>query len=69
MLLIMLIIFPQILYSMRENKIRNEYRRCGIGVLLIVYKMQENRLRWFGHVLRREETMKLVKKCMSKKRE
>ena len=40
----------------REDKIRNEYIRGSIGVASIVDKMRENRLRWFGHVLRREET-------------
>jgi hypothetical protein len=32
-----------------ENRIRNEYMRCSIGV---VDKMRENKLRWFLHVMR-----------------
>ena len=40
----------------REDRIRNEYIRGSIGVSSIVEKMRENRLRWFGHVRRREET-------------
>jgi hypothetical protein len=47
----------------RENRIRNEYLRGRIGVALIVDKMRENRLRWFGHMMRREET-KAVKVVM-----
>ena len=47
----------------REDKIRNKYIRGSIGVASIVDKMRENRLRWLGHVLRREETeaVRLVK--------
>eukprot|EP00102_Acyrthosiphon_pisum_P026090 XP_016663300.1 PREDICTED: uncharacterized protein LOC107884852 [Acyrthosiphon pisum] len=40
----------------REDRIRNEYIRDSIGVASIVDKMRENRLRWLGHVLRREKT-------------
>jgi len=29
----------------REDKIRNEYKRCSTGVALIVDKMRQNRLR------------------------
>ena len=40
----------------REDRIRNEYIRGSLGVASIVGKLRENRLRWFGHVKRREET-------------
>ena len=40
----------------REDRIRNEYLRGSIGVAPIGDKMRENRLRWFGHVMRREES-------------
>ena len=40
----------------REDRIKNEYVRGSIGVASIVDKMRENRLRWLGHVMRREET-------------
>ncbi|XP_050534488.1 uncharacterized protein LOC126901782 [Daktulosphaira vitifoliae] len=39
----------------REDRIRNEHIRGSIDVTSIVDKMRENRLRWFGHVMRREE--------------
>jgi hypothetical protein len=35
---------------------RDEYVRGSIGVASMVDNMRENRLRWFGHVMRREET-------------
>jgi len=37
----------------REDRIRNEYIGRSIGVTLIVDKMRENKLRWFGHVIRK----------------
>jgi len=40
----------------REDRIRNEYARGGMGVASIVNKMRENRLRWFGHVMRRKNS-------------
>jgi hypothetical protein len=41
----------------REDRIRNVYvLLCSIGVALTVDKMRENRLRLFGHEMRREET-------------
>jgi len=39
-----------------EDRVRNEYVRGDIGVAFIMEKMIENRLRWFGHVMRREYT-------------
>ena len=37
------------------DKIRNEYIRGTFKVAEIQHKMQENRLRWFGHIMRRNE--------------
>ena len=39
----------------REDKIRNEYIRGSTKVVEISKKVQEGRLRWYGHLLRREE--------------
>jgi len=36
----------------REDKTRNEYAKGSIAVASKVDKMRENRLRWFGHVMR-----------------
>ena len=38
----------------RLDKIRNEVIRDKIGVASIGDKLRESRLRWFGHVLRRD---------------
>ncbi|XP_050532668.1 uncharacterized protein LOC126900777 [Daktulosphaira vitifoliae] len=40
----------------RKDRIRNEHIRGSIGVASIADKMRENRLRWFGHVMRKEES-------------
>ncbi|CAH2268542.1 jg2230 [Pararge aegeria aegeria] len=37
----------------RLNKIKNEYVRGSYGITPIVHKLQEKRLRWYGHVIRR----------------
>ncbi|XP_028031089.1 uncharacterized protein LOC114243697 [Bombyx mandarina] len=37
----------------RLDKIRNEYVRGRLGVRDIADKMQESRLRWYGHVKRK----------------
>jgi hypothetical protein len=39
----------------REDRIRTEYVKGKIGVVSIVDKKRENRLRCFGHVMRRKE--------------
>jgi len=36
-----------------HDRIRNDFIRERVGVALIVEKLVENRLRWFGHVERR----------------
>ena len=37
-----------------KDRIQNDYIRERVGVALISEKMVENRLRWYGHVQRRE---------------
>ncbi|XP_063382204.1 uncharacterized protein LOC134668693 [Cydia fagiglandana] len=37
------------------DRIRNEYIRGSFGVAPIIDKAKEKRLRWYGHVQRREE--------------
>ncbi|XP_050519065.1 uncharacterized protein LOC126893156 [Diabrotica virgifera virgifera] len=39
----------------KKDKIRNEYIRESLGVAPIDAKMREHRLRWFGHVQRRDD--------------
>ncbi|CAK1595248.1 unnamed protein product [Parnassius mnemosyne] len=39
----------------RLDKVRNEYIRGSFKVAPIVDKMVESRMRWYGHVMRREE--------------
>jgi len=38
-----------------EGRIRNEYIRESIGVASIMDKLRENKLRLFGHVMRRKD--------------
>jgi len=40
----------------KEDRIRNKYVGDSIGVALIVDKMRQNRLGWFGYVMRRENS-------------
>ena len=40
---------------MRKDKIRNEYIRGTIKVECLGMKMREGRLRWYGHVMRRDQ--------------
>ena len=39
----------------RKDKIRNEYIRSKIKVERLGMKMMEGRLRWYGHVMRRDQ--------------
>ena len=40
---------------MRKNKIRNEYIMGTVKVEQFGIKMREGRLRWYGHVMRRDQ--------------
>ena len=40
----------------RLDKIRNEYIRGTFKVAPITEKVQENRLRWYGHIMRRNDS-------------
>ena len=39
---------------MRKNKIRNEYIKGTVKVEQLGIKMRDGRLRWYGHVMRRD---------------
>ena len=39
----------------RKDKIRNEYIRGTVKVKWLGTKMREGRLKWYGHVMRREQ--------------
>ena len=39
----------------RKDKIRNEYIRSTVKVERLGIKMRESRLRWYGHVMRRDQ--------------
>ena len=39
----------------RKDKIRNEYIRSTVKVEQLGMKMREGRLRWYGHVMRRDQ--------------
>ena len=47
----------------RKNKIRNEHIRSTVKVERLGMKMREGRLRWYGHVMRRDQEY-LGKKMM-----
>jgi len=50
-------------WVIREERIRNKYIRGSIDVVSIIDKMRENRLRWFGLVMKRED-LKAVRTVM-----
>ena len=39
----------------RKDKIRNEHIRSTVNVKRLGMKMREGRLRWYGHVMRRDQ--------------
>ena len=39
----------------RKDKIRNEYIRATVKVERLGMKMSEGRLRWYGHVMKRDQ--------------
>ena len=39
----------------RKDKIKNEYIRSTVKVERLGIKMREGRLRWYGHVMRRDK--------------
>ena len=39
----------------RKDKVRNEYIRDTVKVERLGMKMKEGRLRWYGHVMRRDQ--------------
>ena len=49
---------------MRKDKIRNEYIRGTVKVERLGIKMREGRLRWYGHVMRREQEY-CLESCLS----
>ncbi|CAH2255438.1 jg15436 [Pararge aegeria aegeria] len=40
----------------RLDKIRNEFIRSSIKVAEVQHKMKEGRLRWYGHIMRRDKS-------------
>ena len=40
---------------MRKDKIRNKYIRSTVKVKRLGMKMREGRLKWYGHVMRRDQ--------------
>jgi hypothetical protein len=48
----------------RLDRIRNEYFRGNLKVALVTEKMRSNRLAWYEHVMRMDESH-ITKKVMS----
>ncbi|CAG5046622.1 unnamed protein product [Parnassius apollo] len=48
----------------RTDKIRNDYIRGSFKVAMVHEKLRENRLRWYGHVMRRDDDH-MTKKVMN----
>ena len=45
----------EVCHGTRKDKIRNEYIRGTVKVEWLGMKMREGRLRWYGHVMRRNK--------------
>jgi hypothetical protein len=43
----------------RKDRIRNEYIEGSVSIASIVDMMRKNRVQWFGHVMKQEETKAL----------
>ena len=55
----------------RKDKTRNEYIRGTVKVEWLGMKMREGRLRWYGHVMRRDKeyvARKMIKMELPKRR-
>ena len=46
-----------------KDRVPSKELRERLGIYDIIFILQQNRLRWYGHVLRKEDT-DWVKKCM-----
>jgi len=46
-----------------KDKVRSKELRERLGIGDIIFILQQNRLRWYGHMLRKEDS-DWVKKCM-----
>ena len=46
-----------------KNRVSNKELRERLGIVDIASLLQQNRLRWYGHVLRKDDN-DWVKKCM-----
>ncbi|XP_019252905.1 PREDICTED: uncharacterized protein LOC109231721 [Nicotiana attenuata] len=56
------VVRPIMLHGVEKDRIRNEVIRNKVGVAPVEDKFRESRLRWFGHVKRRD-TDALVRRC------
>lgn len=55
----------------RDDRIKNKYVKISIGTASVVEKVRENRLSWFGYVMREDKlkaTERLWKRTLKKER-